>query len=86
MGHKVSDYKKSHKVPEKNKIVYKGRVFALTEEEAQEAPTVVHVHSSSMEAMLKYCLILVPHILSSPMFLQILLVTIIENLLIMNFE
>ena len=41
MGYKASDCKKPRKVPEKNKIVYKGRVFALTEEEAQEALTVV---------------------------------------------
>ena len=41
MGHRASDYKKSRKVLEKNKIVYKGRGFALIEEEAQGAPTVV---------------------------------------------
>ena len=41
MGHRASDYKKPHKVPEKNKIIYKERVFALTKEEAHEAPTVV---------------------------------------------
>ena len=34
VGHRATDCKKSYKVPEKNKIVYKGRVFALIEEEA----------------------------------------------------
>ena len=41
MGHRANDCKKLLKVPDKNKIVYKGRVFALTEEEAQGAPTVI---------------------------------------------
>ena len=41
MGHRASDCKKPHKVPKKNKIVYKGRVFALIEEEAQGTPIAV---------------------------------------------
>ena len=41
VDHRANDCKKPHKAPKKNKIVYRGRVFALTEEEAQGAPTVV---------------------------------------------
>ena len=33
----ISDYKKPHKAPEKNKIVYRRRVFTLIEEEAKGA-------------------------------------------------
>ena len=35
------DYKKPQRKPEAKKIVYRGRVFALTDEEASETPTIV---------------------------------------------
>ena len=40
-GPRTSNCKKPCKAPEKNKIIYRGKVFALTKEEAQGAPIVV---------------------------------------------
>ena len=41
MGHRSTDCKKLKRGSERKKITYQGRVFALTEEKAQETPIVV---------------------------------------------
>ena len=41
MGHRSVDCRKSRRGPKRKKITYQGRVFALTDEEAQKTLTVV---------------------------------------------